>query len=73
MPNGPLPEPLADYAERLLAGTGITPEQAHTLAATRDGDYPPGHPAVALRAGWHASTDDLPLTLTDDPRTGEPA
>jgi hypothetical protein len=53
-----LPAPLADYADRLLLGTGLDPAEALLIASGRL-DPPPqlSGLAHALRSGWELSED----------------
>ena len=67
----PRPSALTEYADRLLAGTGLTAVTAHAVASGRT---PVSAPAArALRDGWTA-TDlaALPATLPLADETGEP-
>lgn len=49
-----LPPALADYAARLLIGTGLDPREVASVAAGRlPGE---GGAAAALRDGWQAAT-----------------
>jgi len=61
--TAPLPEPLADYADQLLLGTGLDANQALLIASGQlEPDPSLGALAAALRAGW---------MLTDDADQGQ--
>ena len=59
-PAGDVPPALAEYADRLLLGTGLDAVQALRIAS---GELDPPAPlkglAKALRAGWQLEEEDL--------------
>jgi hypothetical protein len=59
MTVNPLPAALAAHADTLLAGTGLTAQDATRIAADPAAAVPPaGVPAAAaLRDGWAAAND----------------
>jgi hypothetical protein len=68
-PHG-LPAALVEYAEQLLAGTGVSADQALQLAQTTDD--PDTTLVAALRAGWTtpelAERADQPVTTEEEQR-----
>ncbi len=70
-PTPPLPEELVEYVDQLLAGTGLSCEDALAIAGgvvDADGVADP-RVIEALRAGWSAATvaATTAITETDNP------